>query len=360
MSTVGPICILIASLMTGCTATDAPTRTQRSVDERWAEGPSLDTGLVGTLVVLNKAEASASLVDGDTGRELARVATGAGPHEVAVSPDGLTAVVANYGGRAAGHTLTVIDVPGGRARATIDLDEYHRPHGIQFLPDGKRVIVTVEVEQSVIIVDIESRTVETAIRTDQNVSHMLVLSPNGDRVYVTSIGSGSLTVIDAPRREVIATIPTGGGAEGLDISPDGREVWVANRQSGTLSIIDTQTLEVVGTLRCSGFPLRVKITPDGAHVLVSVAHAGDVRVFDTATREEIKQISMEDKGAEDERGEGPVPIGIQIDPAGRYAFIANAYADDVAVLDLATWKIHGRLTAGKEPDGLGYSTHVPE
>ncbi len=359
MSTTPAICILIASL-TGCTATDVPTRTQRSLDERWAQGASIDTGLAGTLVVLNKAEASASLIDGDTGREVAKAPTGTGPHEVAISPDGLTAVVANYGTRQPGHTLTVIDIPAGCTRATIDLKEYHRPHGIRFLPDGNRVIVTVEVQQAVIIVDVESRTVETVIRTNQNVSHMLVLSPSADRVYVTSIGSGSLVVIDMDRREVIATIPTGGGAEGLDISPDGREVWVANRQSGTLSIIDTQTLEIVATLRCSGFPLRVKFTPDGAHVLVSAAHAGDVRVFDTATREEIKQISMRDTAGEDERGEGPVPIGIQIDPAGRYAFIANAYADDVAVLDLATWKIHGRLTAGKEPDGLGYSTFVAE
>ncbi len=358
MSTAGPICILIASLMMGCAATDAPTRTQLSLDERWAQGASLDTGLAGTLVVLNKAEASASLIDSDTGREVTKTLTGTGPHEVAISPDGLTAVVANYGTHEPGHTLTVIDIPQGRIRATIDLKKYHRPHGIQFLPDGKRVVVTAEVEHVVIIVDIESHIVEKEIWTGQDVSHMLVLSPSADRIYVTSIGSGSLTIIDSGRGEVIATIQTGPGAEGLDISPDGGEVWVANRQVGTLSIVDTQTLEIVATMPCPDFPLRVKFTPDGAHVLVSAAHAGIVRVFDVGTRAEIRQIPMKTKGADDDRGEGPVPIGIQIDPAGRYAFIANAYADDVAVLDLATWKIHGRLTAGKEPDGLGYSTHV--
>ena len=53
MSTTGPICVLIASLMLGCATTDAPTSTQLSLDERWAQGLSLDTGLAGTLVVLN-------------------------------------------------------------------------------------------------------------------------------------------------------------------------------------------------------------------------------------------------------------------------------------------------------------------
>ena len=60
------------------------------------------TRLTGTLVVLNKAEASASLIDCATGRELAKLPTGQGPHEVAISPDGKTAVVGDYG-----HHVTV-------------------------------------------------------------------------------------------------------------------------------------------------------------------------------------------------------------------------------------------------------------
>jgi len=47
----------------------------------------------GTLIVLNKAEASASLIDLASGEEILRLETGVGPHEVAVSPDGKTAVV---------------------------------------------------------------------------------------------------------------------------------------------------------------------------------------------------------------------------------------------------------------------------
>ncbi len=49
----------------------------------------------GTLIVLNKDGASASLLDRATGKEFARLDTGTGPHEVAVSPDGTIAVVGN-------------------------------------------------------------------------------------------------------------------------------------------------------------------------------------------------------------------------------------------------------------------------
>ena len=136
--------------------------------------------LTGTLVVLNKAEASASLLDCATGRQIKRLPTGTGPHEVAVSPDGAIAVVADYGTRSPGHTLTVIDLARQEVRRTIDLKKHHRPHGIQFLPDGKRVVVTAEQEQFILVVEIATGTIEHAIPTGQRVSHMLAITPVAD------------------------------------------------------------------------------------------------------------------------------------------------------------------------------------
>jgi DNA-binding beta-propeller fold protein YncE len=64
-----------------------------------------------TLLVVNKSGASVSLHDLPDGRELLRLSTGEAPHEVAVSPDGTTAVVTNYGTRkSAGRSSTVADI----------------------------------------------------------------------------------------------------------------------------------------------------------------------------------------------------------------------------------------------------------
>lgn len=327
-------------------------------------GGSPRTDLTGTLIVLNKAEASASLLDAASGSELYKLPTGAGPHEVAVSPDGRTAIVANYGQRGRpGHTLTVIGLPEGRVTDTIDLKEYHRPHGIEFLPDGERVIVTVEQEQAVVVVDVARGEVTQAIRTDQDVSHMLVLSPTADRVYVANIGSGTVTAIDLIAGEVLATIETGAGAEGIAMAPDGAEVWVSNRAADTLSIIDTETLEVVASLPCASFPIRVSFTIDGRHVLVSNARSGDVAVFDTGARREVRRIAMKVGPLESRDGrlfqstfEGsPVPVGILVSTHRRHAYVTNTNADVVTLLDLDTWSVAGRLKAGKEPDGMAYS-----
>jgi len=50
-----------------------------------------------------------------------------------------------------------------------------------------------------------------------------------------------------------------------------------------------------------------------------------------------------------------VPIGIEIAPDGKRAYVAHANADQISIADLAEWKKVGSLAAGKEPDGMGMS-----
>jgi DNA-binding beta-propeller fold protein YncE len=65
----------------------------------------------GTIVVSNMNDNTMMLVDAESGRTLATLATGEGPHEVAVSHDGRRAVVSNYGVRGKpGNSLTLVDV----------------------------------------------------------------------------------------------------------------------------------------------------------------------------------------------------------------------------------------------------------
>ncbi|HXG38998.1 MAG TPA: YncE family protein, partial [Bacteroidota bacterium] len=76
----------------------------------------------GTLIVLNKSDHTATLIDVASRNVRGTVPTGTAPHEVAVSPDGKTAVVANYGTRETpGNTLSVIDISAKRKLKDIDL-----------------------------------------------------------------------------------------------------------------------------------------------------------------------------------------------------------------------------------------------
>ncbi len=318
----------------------------------------------GTLVVLNKSEATVSLIDLGSGALIATLPTGDGPHEAATSPDGRTVVVTNYGRKRPGESLTVIDLAGQRVLKTIKLSPFTRPHGIQFLPDGKRVLVTAEGAQSLILVNLEQGKVEKAVTTGQKVSHMVAYSGKHHRAFVANIGSGTVTVVDTRNWKKVKDIATGKGAEGIDIHPNSAEVWVSNRSDNTISVIDVETLTVKATFDSGGeMPIRVRFTPDGRHALVSNARTGNVVVFDTNKRKPVHSIKMQARPVKSKEGrlfagrmgDSPVPVGVLIPPDGKTAFVANTNADQITVIDLASWKITGTLRAGKEPDGMTYS-----
>lgn len=317
----------------------------------------------GTLIVLNKAENTASLVDLPSGRVVATLPTGTGPHEVAVSPDGRWALASNYGtAQEAGSTLTLIDVRRGSVARTVDLGDYHRPHGLAWSRDGHRVLVTVEAQQAVVVLDARTWQVERGIPTDQQTSHMVALSPDGRRAYVASIAAGSVTMLDLVRPQRLRVTQTGLGTEGIAVTPDGREVWATNRGSNTVSVLDARSLDTLATLPSSDFPIRVRFTPDGRWALVTNARSSELRVFDTARREAVGTVAFPFDstraaptllGAQFARS--AVPIGVLPMAGGTYAYVAISAMGAVAEVDLATRAIVRMVAVGREPDGLGYS-----
>jgi hypothetical protein len=126
-----PAVRLLALPATLAVAAAAPAQSPAGQSPPARSAPAPRAGDV--LVVLEKEAARARLVDPGSGATLATLPTGPFPHEVAVSPDGRTAVVADYGAQEAGRTLTVLDLAARRVARTIDLGEYRRPHGIVWL-----------------------------------------------------------------------------------------------------------------------------------------------------------------------------------------------------------------------------------
>ena len=294
------------------------------------------------LLICNKTDDTVSFVDATTLEVLGTTTTGRGPHEVATTPDGKWGFVSNYEG--SGNTISLIDIHQMEEVRKISIDPHRAPHGILVNNDGTKVYATCENTKTIIELDIKIEKITRSFKTNANVSHMLVLTPDEKKIYVANIGSGSVTVIDMADNK-IKQIKTDDGCEGMDITPDGRHVWAGNGAADNISIIDTETDEVVETVVCKGFPIRVKATPDGKHVLVSCATANEVAVFDAETYEEKARINT-----------GTAPIGVLVAPDGKRAYVANTRANTVTVLDLEKWEVIGKIKAGNTPDGLGFAT----
>jgi DNA-binding beta-propeller fold protein YncE len=321
-----------------------------------------------TLLVVRKSDAAIDLIDPGSGARLASVSLGYAPHEVSVSPDGRLAAVSNYGSREQpGSTLSIVDLEQPRELRRIDLAPHTRPHGVAwFAPD--RIAVTTEGSKHLLVVEPESGRIVSAIATDQDVSHMVVVDAGGQRAYVTNIGSGTTTALDLAAGRKLTDLATGAGSEALALTPDGRELWVAARAGGELVIVNTDKLEVTTRLPLPGIPIRIAITPDGRTALVTCAGTAEVVAFDIATRSERarRRVDVPKAPGADQRPlarlapHSVLPIGLLTSSDGTSAFVAATMGD--AVVQFATESLEPLRTigVGGEPDGLAVTAVLPK
>lgn len=318
-----------------------------------------------TLLVVRKTDDAVDFVDPGSGLRLASVALGHAPHEVSVSPDGRRAMVSNYGTREQpGSTLSLVDLEQPREIRRIELAPHARPHGVAwFAPD--RIAVTTEGSRHLLVIEPDNGRIMTAIETGQDGSHMVAVSADSKRAYVTSIGSGTTTAIDLTAGRKLADIATGAGSEALALTPDGRDLWVAARADGHLAIVDTASLEVTARLPLPGIPIRIALTPDGRTALVTCAGSSELVEFDVPTRREARRRKVDvplAPGAEQRPFAGiargsALPVGLHVSADGRSAYVAATMGDRVVRYDAATLEPLQVIEVGGEPDGLA-TTHV--
>jgi YVTN family beta-propeller protein len=298
------------------------------------------------LLVLNKADKALAIVDPASGKVVARVSVGEGPHEVTASTDGKFAFVGNYGQQTPGNTISVIDLASQKELRRVDLGPLQRPHGM-FFAAGK-VYFTCETNRLIGRYDPVANQIDWLFGTGQATTHMVITNPDASRIFTSNIGSDTVSVIErvaGPAGWTETVIPVGKGPEGIDWSPDGKEIWSASGGDGGVSIIDVDTKKVTHTLSVgSKRTNRLKFTPNGKLVLLSDRDGGQLIVLDRATKQERARIPM-----------GRNPEGIQMEPDGAHAYVAQEGANDVAIVDLKTLSISGHISTGNGPDGMAWA-----
>ena len=331
------------------------------------------------LLVLAKSDESLAIVDPASLQVVGRVPSGPDPHEVIASADGRLAYISNYGGSDSDlHTISVVDLVAQKSLPPIDLGALHSAHGLAFA--GGKLYFTAETNKVVGTYDPTSGKVDWILGTGQDRTHMVWVSKSLELLVTSNVSSGTISILEqvlprggfgpppggppgggpppgfrpppgGPRKTwEVTNVHSGNGSEGFDVSPDGKEIWAANARDATVTIIDLATKRSTQTIP---IPVnganRLKFTPDGSRVLISGLGFGgragaDLVVLDAASRKEIKRFDL-----------GGGAAGILMAPDGSRAFVAVSGKDYVAVVDLKTLEITGRISAGKQPDGLAWA-----
>lgn len=296
--------------------------------------PASPARAAGAVLVMNSNEATLSIIDLASHREVGRIPVLRQPHHWALTPDGRELLV----GDSLGNELFVLDPSSFEVRGQIPLSDPYQlgfspdgkylvvnslsraqvsiyepgtwrlvkrfalrsmPSHLAFSPDGSRVFVSLQGTGRLAAIDL--RTLELLWTTPVGSTPAGVLWLNG-RVLVANMGSADVAVVDPAAGRVERQVPTGKGAHQLFLSPDGKRLYVNNRLDyHSVVVLDPATFAVLHRYVVPGGPDDLAFAPDGK-VWLTLRLANKVAVLDPAS------------GAVEDIAVGRSPHGIFLNP----------------------------------------------
>lgn len=299
----------------------------------------------GTLFVAGKFGNSLSRIDLSTGRETARVASCASPHELAASPDRAHIALACY----AGASLDIFRAADLSRVKSIELGEGARPHGILWHENGD-LYATAEGRRAVFWVrrPLSDTPEHFEFSTGKEGSHMLAVAPDGRHAWTTDLGSKTVTLVDLVTRRAPQSAEVGIEPEGIALTPDGRTLWVSARGSDKAFALDPMTLEIRHEVAVGDFPLRIAIRPQGDVAVTSDLADAALSVIDLASGRRIRAIALDDRSNAQTRQQ----VTVIWSPDGSRLYVAETGTDTIAEVDYASGAVLRRFEGNDGGDGL--------
>jgi YVTN family beta-propeller protein len=308
------------------------------------------------LLVVNKADRTLSIVDPESGSQLAAVPVGGTTgHEVAVSPDGQTAWVPIYGDSGVGmpgsdgRRVSVIDLNSRAMIGSIDLGAPARPHCAIVRSKDGRLYVTAELTNSIKVIDPKLRKVVDSIPTGEPQSHMLTISSDGQRGYTSNVDNGTVSVIDLREKKVLAVIRVAKIVQRIAISADDRWVFTADQTKPQIAVIDTRTNVVKTWVKLSDIGFGMTATRKGRRLLVTHPTSDSVSIVNLHSMKVEQVIHVP-----------PDPQEILVRPDDRIAYVSCDQSKQVAAIDLSSGKVQKLIDVGAGADGLGWAAARPQ
>jgi YVTN family beta-propeller protein len=216
----------------------------------------------------------------------------------------------------------------------IELKEHPVPAGIAFAPDGKTVYAAFSRNNTLAVIDAETRQIRREVLVGIAPFAVVVAKGSG-KIYVSNRGGrrpkAGDTVAPSSGTEVVTDPVTGSSTTGT-VSTIDPETWTATETAVGLA------------------PSMMSLSPDEKALVVNNSHSDSISVLSTAgmARVDVKIPSWP------EGTFGSQPNGSTFAPDGKTLYVACGGNNAVAVLKPSgkTWKVEGAIPTGWFPSAL--------
>jgi YVTN family beta-propeller protein len=245
--------------------------------------------------------------------------------------------------------LKVIDTATDKITAIIPLTG--RPNQCASTPDGRFVGVPIRNGNSVDIVSTPKMKVVKVLPV--KVPHNCYNPGDNDHMFISSMGSGEIDLIDLKTMEYVEKIPVSGIPRPYAVSKDETKMYVALTGLHGFVIASIPGKKVIRRVNlplappsaCALEPNTpthgLELTPDGKELWVTSLADSGVYIYNVESGKLSKEIRT-----------GACPNWITFTPGGRYCCVSNSGSDDCSIIDTQSRREIARIKVGKGPKRL--------
>ena len=215
---------------------------------------------------------------------VARISVTANPLQIAITPDGTTALVTSYN-----NAITFINLATNQVTFTLQTPNIY-PNGIAITPDGTKAYVTNFLPSQASIVEYDLNTHEQiSSLSAPTYPHSVFLSPDGGQLFVTFPYANLVWVIDTMTNTLSysLSIPV---PRGVGFNTHGTKAYISSADDpdhavkpGTVQEFDTGTFQITNTFNVGVGPTDVDVIGFDRYVIVNNFEEGSGSLIDVAT-----------------------------------------------------------------------------
>src|ERR1700757_475722 len=193
-----------------------------------------------------------------------------------------------YVGNSRGDDISVIDMAS--LTVTGDIKAGERVHGVCVQADGKRLFVTVETDHTLRIIDTATQqtigTVKVTGRPNQ-----CAATPDGKYVAVPIRDGDRVDVIDVSQQKIVKTLPIQEQHNALNAGSN-RYMYVSSMGSHEIDLIDLEKMDYAAVIPAGGRPRPYVVSPDGKTMFVAVADLHGFDIVDIPEKKFLERVEM--------------------------------------------------------------------
>lgn len=159
-----------------------------------------------------------------------------------------------------------------------------------------------------------------------------------NRLYVSDVTAGTVTMFDATTGAKLAETATGAGAHTVMVDELNNLVYVTNRGANTLSVLDGKTNRKLADIPVGSLPHGLDLDLFNKRAYVSNTGGNNVTVVDLAKRKAIKTIAC-----------GLEPWGVVYDAVNKWIYTSNTGEGTVSRINPITGVTLAKISVGGRP-----------